>query len=54
MEELRRERDGLSVERDALSVNEPLLYDATDAQLKAGKAGVPGWRVTRRKRFSTS
>jgi len=54
MEELRRERDGLSVERDPLSVNKPSLCDAADAQLKAGKPGVPGWRVTRRKRFNTS
>jgi hypothetical protein len=54
MEELRRERDGLSVERDPLSVNEPSLYDVADAQMKAGKPGIPGWRVTRRKRFTTN
>ena len=54
MEELRRERDGLSVESGPLSVNEPSLYDAADARLKTGKPGVPGWRVTRRKRFTTS
>ena len=54
MEELRRERDGLSVEKDLLSANGPSLYDTADAQMKAGKAGIPGWRVTRRKRFTTS
>ena len=54
MEELRRERDGLSVERDPLSVNEPSLYNVADAQMKAGKPGIPGWRVTRRKRFTTN
>lgn len=54
MEELRRERDGLSVEKDALSVNEPSLYDAAGAQMKPGKPGIPGWRVTRRKRFTAS
>lgn len=54
MEELRRERDGLSVEKDPLSVNGPSLYDTADAQMKAGKPGIPGWRVTRRKRFTTN
>ena len=53
MEELRREREGLSVEKDTLSVNEPPLYGTADRQMKAGKPGIPGWRVTHRKRFTT-
>jgi hypothetical protein len=54
MEELRRERDGFSVEKDTLSVNESALYDAADGQMKAGKPGIPGWRVTHRKRVTRS
>ena len=54
MEELRRERDGLSTEKDGLSVNETSLYESAGAQMKAGKPGIPGWRVARRKRFTTS
>jgi len=53
MEELRRERDGTWVEKDSLSVNEPRLY-AADGQIKAGKPGIPGCRVTPRRRFTTT
>jgi hypothetical protein len=54
MEELRRERDGSSVEKIPLSENGPSLYDTADAQVKTGKPGIPGWRVARLKHFTTS
>jgi hypothetical protein len=54
MEELRRERDGLSVAKDTLSVDKPPRYDTADRPIKAIKPGIPGWRVSSRKRFPTS
>ena len=53
MEELRRERDGSWVEKDTVSANE-LPLSAAAGQIKAGQPGIPGWRVTRRKRFTTT
>jgi hypothetical protein len=49
MEELRRERVRLPVEKDPLSVIESPLYADNSGRARTGKPGVPGWRVTRKR-----
>jgi hypothetical protein len=54
MEELRRERARLSVEKDPLSVIESPLYADNGGRAQTGRPGLPGWRVTPRKRPSSN
>ena len=49
MEELRRERVRLPVEKDPLSVIESPLHADNSGGARTGKPGVPGWRVTRKR-----
>ena len=51
MEELRRERTRLFVENDSRSSIESPLYADNGGR---APAGIPGWRVTPRKRPSSS
>jgi hypothetical protein len=53
MEELRRERARLPVEKDPLSVIESPLYADNSGRARTGKPGVPGWRVARKRPSSS-
>ena len=54
MEELHRERARSLVEKDPLSVIESPLYTESGGWALTGKPGIPGWRVTSRKRPSSN
>jgi hypothetical protein len=54
MEELRRERAQSLAEKDPLSVIESPLYANNGGHERSGRPGVPGWRVTPRKRPSSN
>jgi hypothetical protein len=54
MDELRRERARSLVEKDPLSVIESPLYADSGGRALTGKSGIPGWRVTSRKRPSSN
>ena len=53
IEELRRERTQLPVEKDAPSIVDPPRYAENGARAPSVRPGIPGWRVARRKRPSS-
>ena len=54
MEELRRERAQLSVEKGPLLVTKAPLDADNSGRAQTGRAGVPGWRVAPRRRPSSN
>jgi hypothetical protein len=54
LEELRRERMQSSADTNPRSVIEPPLYSEDSDRAPSRRPGVPGWRVTFRKRMSSS
>ena len=51
--ELRRQRGQSTGDEDARSATEPSLHPNSGGSLLVQKAGIPGWRVARRKRQSS-